>query len=222
MTEDFTANLPAVATARLPASYEAAQVALAACQKVDECKDWADRAGALASYARQSQDDALMKMAVRIKARAIRRAGELLAQIEAGQGARDAKTGGMGDHLPLRSDVRSRRRVFTLISRTQAVRIAAVPEDSFEAQVEGPTPPTLTALARQGTTPRHLIDLKGRDPGEYNRALHFVAAFSDYAREVEEADVEGALPILVEKERARLRDAIARIDAIHDRIMTRV
>ena len=220
MTEDFTANLPAVATARLPASYEAAQVALAACQKVDECKDWADRAGALASYARQSQDDALMKMAVRIKARAIRRAGELLAQIEAGQGARDAQRD-MGDHVPLRSDV-ARDAGFSPHQQTQAVRIAAVPEASFEAQVEGPTPPTLTALARQGTTPRHLIDLKGRDPGEYNRALHFVAAFSNYALAVEEVDVEGALPILVEKERARLRDAIARIDAIHDRIMTRV
>ena len=220
MTEDFTANLPAVATARLPASYEAAQVALAACQKVDECKDWADKAGALASYARQSQDDALLRMAVRIRTRALRRAGELLAQIEAGQGARDGKREA-GDHLPLRSDS-ARDAGFSPHQQKQAVRIAAVPEDSFEAQVEGPTPPTLTALARQGTTPRHLIDLKGRDPGEYNKALHFVAAFSDYAREVEEADVEGALPILVEKERARLRDAIARIDAIHDRIMTRV
>ena len=39
---------------------------------------WADKAEALASYARQSQDDELLKMAQRIKARAIRRADAAL------------------------------------------------------------------------------------------------------------------------------------------------
>lgn len=39
------------------------------------------------------------RMAQRIRARAIRRAGELLKQIEPGQGARDGKRG-EGDHTP--------------------------------------------------------------------------------------------------------------------------
>jgi hypothetical protein len=41
-----------------------------------------DKAAALASYAKQAGDDEMMKTAVRIRDRAIRRAGELLKQIE--------------------------------------------------------------------------------------------------------------------------------------------
>ena len=44
----------------------------------DECKNWSDKAAALASYARQAKDDSLRVMAVRIQARAQRRCGELL------------------------------------------------------------------------------------------------------------------------------------------------
>lgn len=73
------------ATARLPQTYESAKSALSQCVALDECKSWADKAAALASYAKQANDEELMKMATRIRDRAIRRAGELLAQIN-GQG----------------------------------------------------------------------------------------------------------------------------------------
>ncbi|WP_028714393.1 hypothetical protein [Paracoccus sp. J55] len=53
--------------------------------------------------AKQADDDQLERMAQRIRARAIRRAGELLKQIEPGQGARDGKREA-GDHPPLPSD----------------------------------------------------------------------------------------------------------------------
>ena len=59
--------------ARLPRTYEAAREALATCQDIDECKEWADKAAALASYAKQAEDETLLKMAARIKARATRR-----------------------------------------------------------------------------------------------------------------------------------------------------
>jgi len=71
------ARIP-VGRADLPERYEAATQALAECTRIDECKDWADKAQALASYARQAQDDTLEKHSIRIRARAIRRAGELL------------------------------------------------------------------------------------------------------------------------------------------------
>ena len=47
-----------------------------------------------ASYARQSEDDTLLKAVMRIKARAIERCGELLQEIPA------AKTGGAGGGAP--------------------------------------------------------------------------------------------------------------------------
>jgi len=57
---------------------EAAKTSLAQCARTDECVKWADKAAALASYAKQAGDDSLWKMAVRIRARAIERCGYLL------------------------------------------------------------------------------------------------------------------------------------------------
>ena len=213
-------SLPAVPTAQLPRVYEAAREALTTCQNVDECKDWADKAAALASYAKQSQDESLMVMAQRIKARAVRRAGELLAQIEPGQGARDGKREAV-DHPPLRSDA-AREAGFSEHQQKQAVRIASVPKEDFEAQVEAPKPATLTQLAQQGIKPRPLIDHKGRDPRDFNRALHVLGTFEAYAKELDRAEVDQALAALIDIERASLRAFINRIDAIHDRIMTRI
>ena len=76
-------EFPAISEARLPAVYETAKLALAQCTRIDECQSWADKAEAMASYARQAKDDSLRKMADRIQARAIRRCGELLRQIQA-------------------------------------------------------------------------------------------------------------------------------------------
>lgn len=214
--------LPAITPtqARLPRTYEAAREALATCQDIDECKEWADKAAALASYAKQAEDETLLKMAARIKARATRRAGELLSQIDAANGARDGKRD-TGDHAPLRSDI-AREAGMSRHQQTQAVRIAAIPEPDFERQVESPTPPTLSQLASQGIKPRPVLDLKGRDPRGFNRALHFIAVFEDYAKEVSKMDVEGGIAALIEPERARIRAAINRIDAVHDRIITRI
>ena len=63
-------NLPAginLATARLPQTYEAARTALANCARIDECKQWADRAAAIAAYVRTADDMALQDMATRIQ-----------------------------------------------------------------------------------------------------------------------------------------------------------
>lgn len=73
-----TGELVPVCDAPLPIVYERATKALAECARIDECQDWANKAKALASYARQSKDDTLRKMADRIQARAIRRCGELI------------------------------------------------------------------------------------------------------------------------------------------------
>lgn len=218
-------NLPAnisVSGASLPQTYQAAQAALAQCSQVDECKDWADKAAALASYAKQADDQELERMAQRIRARAIRRAGELLKQIEPGQGARDGKRG-EGDHTPLRREDAAREAGMSKHQQVQATRVANIPERDFEKQVDSAKPPTLSQLAAQGTKPReNIIDLKGRDPKEYNRALHYVADFEEAAAELEKQAHDLILPTLNEKERERMRSAINRIDAITDKIATRI
>ena len=79
-----------IAKAPLPVVYTAAQQALAECYAIDECKAWADKAAALESYARQSDDETLLNLAKRIKGRAIRRCGELLRDVEGAKNQHDA------------------------------------------------------------------------------------------------------------------------------------
>ncbi len=113
------------------------------------------------------------------------RAGELLKQIEPGQGARDGKREA-GDHPPLRSEM-ARDAGMSPHQAKQAVRVANVEEQVFEAQVESPKPPTLSALASQGIQrrvtppPDPQTWLKGRDKKAFNRALHFTGDITDYA-----------------------------------------
>lgn len=207
--------------ARLPQTYETAKSALANCVSIDECQTWADKAAALASYAKQADDDELMKMATRIRDRAIRRAGELLKQIQPQPGKRTdvEPSGGAPTRLQVASDAgMSRDQMHT------ALRVANVPQADFDAQVESDSPPTVTKLAEQGkkAAPSPVIDLKGRDPGAFNRSLHFIAEFEDYAKSIAKFDLDAVLPGLTSQEAARVRKAIAAIDAIHDRIITRI
>src|SRR4029077_18890845 len=81
--------VPGFSRARLPATYEAARKAISECARVDECKSWADKSAALASYARQAKDESLRIMDDRIHARAIRRCGGLLKEVPSGQGSRN-------------------------------------------------------------------------------------------------------------------------------------
>jgi hypothetical protein len=87
-------TLPSVANAKLPETYERAKTALAECSSIDECQSWADKAEALASYAKMSDDDSLRKMADRIQARALRRCGELLQQVKTATGNHLKSAGG--------------------------------------------------------------------------------------------------------------------------------
>lgn len=226
MSIQFAPKVPATvnaANARLPQTYENAKTALANCAQLDECQDWADKAAALASYAKQANDDEMMKMATRIRDRAIRRAGELLKQIEPNKGGRPSETGRDAPTSLTRKQA-AEDAGMSKDQMVQAIRVANVPQPDFDAQVESVNPPTVTALAEQGKkpAPKPVIDLKGRDPAEFNRSMHFVGAFESYQRDVEKIDVDQILPGLTDSERDRVRKAIAAIDAFHDRIITRI
>lgn len=211
------------AQAKLPQTYANAKTALYNCVTVDECQSWADKAAALASYAKQAQDEELMKMATRIKARAIRRAGELLKQIEPKRGANQNIGEGARPKVETRAEVASDAGLSSHQAK-QALRTASVPDDQFEKLVESETPPTVTKLAELGTNPtqKPFVDLKGRSPADFNKAIHFMAEFEEYARTVEAMNLEEMLPVLSPKEAARVKRCIARIDAVHDKIVTRI
>lgn len=216
--------MPSTVSAKLPQTYANAKTALYNCVTVDECMTWADKAAALASYAKQAKDDELMKMTIRIRDRAIRRAGELLKQIPPQKGTRTDIELSAGDHTKLTRKAAAEDAGLSVHQQITALRVATVPAAEFERMVESPSPPTLTALAKIGTkpAPRPAVDLKGRDPGEFNRALHFMAEFEDYAKTVSAFDLDAILPGLTPPEAARVRSAIVAIDAIHDRIITRI
>jgi hypothetical protein len=206
------ANLPAVRTARLPTVYVAAKTALAECSRIDECKDWADKAAALASYAKQAEDETLLNTAVRIQARAIKRCGELLRQIAPAPGGRpSAKPDGKPMPAPAQVSRSQAAKQAGLSSRQKntALRVANVPEDEFERRVESDKPPTVTKLAALGTkaTPRPVDMLQGRDPNEARQAAYAVGHITALAKFAAENDPEavarGQLPAL----RAGLRDA---------------
>jgi hypothetical protein len=131
--------------APLPISYTEAKAALARCDQVDEAQSWADRAAALASYARQARDRELEAMAKRIRARAVRRAGELLQNIPTCRGRRfDLRP----DHEAVGARTQAARRAGMSVSQQKtAVRLAKIPAEEFEAAVEAADPPGTMRLA---------------------------------------------------------------------------
>lgn len=210
-------SLPSVADAKLPQTYERAKTAISECSRIDECKDWADKAQALASYARQAKDDSMRKMADRIQARAIRRAGELLKQVEPATGRNLPNVSKMAG--PSRSEAAAEAGLSER-QRNTALRVANIPEQSFSEQVESDSPPTVTALAEQGK--RQAVNLNGRNPDHFNKALHFIAAFDRHLKKCREYDIEQTVSVLSDDERDRLRKLISEIDSIHDQIITRI
>jgi len=162
-------NLPAIATAKLPETYSKAREALEKCDRIDECADWANKAEALASYAKQADDRALWKMAVRIQARAIRRCGELLKEIVPAKGGRPF-------HAPTRSGAGPSRGAaaslagLSIRQRKTALRVANIPAADFTAVVESDDPPTVTQLAEAGKKPKPILDVGDRKPEEIRLA----------------------------------------------------
>lgn len=199
--------------AQLPQRYEAARNAIAECERIDECKNWADKAAALASYARQAKDDSLRVMAVRIQARAERRCGELLKQVPRADEA--TRYGRVGTDPPVTRTQAATDAGLSDRQRKNALRIANIPAEDFERQVESPTPPTITALAEQGRLSRASIP----DPGEELlkatcRALWDFANFSDAHDPTDAARTFGADDVEM------ARRCVASLDGWLDRFVT--
>lgn len=202
-----------IPNARLPVVYERAREALSECSRVDECKDWADKALALSSYARQAQDDSLEKLAMRIRARAIRRAGELLRTFD-GRDGRNLPDAKRGTGSPFSRSDAAESAGMSGDQRKQAVRVARIPEAEFDAMVESDDPPSVTKLAAAGRRAR-----SEKKPDGFQQATAALGALDRFAKFCAQNDPElvagGVLPDEVEAAR---RDVSA-IDAWLDRFV---
>ena len=215
-------NLPTLAeTARanFPAMYEAARRAVELCNSTDEVKGWADKHAALAAYARMRDDRDLHNYALRIQLRAERRYGQLHKQLfpnrskenlvqnrpvagDARQegdllSANAAKNAGCSRQEGNRPSVNgvqaATRAGVTEHHLKTALRIAAVPEEDFNRQVDSANPPTKTQLAEQGRVRRVLEpDPTGERFKAACAALHQFATFCDMHDATETARTFGA------------------------------
>jgi len=211
-------NLPAVNSARLPASYEAAKNALAECSHVDECQAWADKAEAIASYAKQAKDETLRKYADRIQARAIRRCGELLKQIPSHQGANlpnvTAPSGPSRTQAAYDAGLSERQKV-------TALRVASIPEQEFHDAVEAEIPPTVTQLAERGKQTR-LVDLGDIPAADYARATEAQGTLRRFAEYCERNPADRIARAFKPHEISQLRSYVGIVDAWLDRFVTQL
>jgi hypothetical protein len=118
----------------LPEKYKAAKAALLECWRVDEIKDISDKHTAIAVYAKQAKDKALLYYAERIKLRAYARIGELLNEIQdhKERGAHAKKNGIYAQNIKL------------------SCEIANVPPKVRDKLIDATPPPNLTKLASYG------------------------------------------------------------------------
>jgi hypothetical protein len=152
----------------LPAFYSDAKRALAACASLDEVRNWSNKATALIAYARMAQDDEVMIYAVKIRARALRRLGELLLEVEPQPGARtDLEPEDAGvPRLRTRKQAAEDARIPDRLSKN-AIRIASIPEPQFQQLVEDAQVRTIEALAKHGRTQRKPVEPEGELSAEH-------------------------------------------------------
>ena len=222
--------LPDTSDVPLPQRYEAARTALAECDRIDECQDWADKMAALKVYARQAEDKTLLDMATRIHARAVRRQGELLNQYPPAR-----PEDNLVQHRGAAADPSVNSTTCAPVTRTQAAteaglserqrktaqRVARMPAAAFESQVEGPRPPSVTQLAHQGTAPAVRRDDE-RPPAtrvEYETptACEVIERFVFFCGQNEPSTLARACSA---KDAATIRHCISKLDRWLDRVLT--
>lgn len=236
-----------VRQAKLPELYEKAKRSLEECAKIDECKEWANKSHAMASYAKQAADKSWLRLSKQVLARAVRRYGELLAEIEPGKAGRQEEIkagaglnlhtvvldgGGRSRTMATEEDNVGNPGVLTdlepkagaghggvvtpvtpknsPVTRKEAgaqaglsdrqiktgLRVASIPKEEFERQIESEDVPSITALAAQGTAHRESWDRFGSQD-----CTKLVALLKHFLRELLPLDLGRAVAGLRVEER---------------------
>jgi hypothetical protein len=170
----------------------------------------------MASYARQSGDVELRRMADRIQARALDRCRELLRQIPTSPGGRPSnEIKGLKTTLPGQSSFSPRTRAIENAGMSEhqayaALAINGIPRPQFEELVEAAEPPTAKKLAEIGRKKRKrpLLDLGARTPKEFAAATDLIGLIDDFVRESKAINLPIALRGCEENERRKLSSGI--------------
>lgn len=130
--------------------YDAMCTAIAAAYAVDEVKDIRDKARAIETYARQAKNVEAERQACEIRLRAERKCGELLRERDKAKGGQPYQSGhvtGSGEPKPL-DDLGITRN-----QSSQWQKLAAVPPDLFEQELQRERPTTNGIIAAHAPPP---------------------------------------------------------------------
>lgn len=211
-----------VVNASLPAKYEAATLAISECERIDECKDWADKSAALASYAKQSGDKTLENAAMRIRARAVRRCGELLKEVEAQKGG-DRKS--KDRERPFDRAQAAAGAGMSPRQAKDAIRVANLSGEFFESQIESEEPPTISELAEQGKKPINGIPLYeklGMTKEQFQAGTQFIGAVSSFLDATNKYSVEDITEGTRPEERRKLRADLQKIEKFTSKLISKL
>lgn len=154
--------------------YDAMCSAIAAAYTVDEVKEIHDKALAIEAYARQAKNTEAERQACEIRLRAERRAGQMLGEMNKAKGGGDQRS----DHRSHDARGGPQPLADIGISHTQSSRwqkLAAIPEDQFEATFARSEKPSTTGLIAEHAKPKQ----RSVDP----RALWLWGRLLDFERQ---------------------------------------
>ena len=135
--------------------YDTMVNAIAECARVDEVKDIRDKAAALEAYYRQARNLEAERQAANVRLRAERRAGELLKELARAEPEQRSVNGRAGNNVNGDDEIKSPYASALSdsgMSRQTAHQYQAqanVPEQEFNAVLEGPSKPSRAAIIRQ-------------------------------------------------------------------------
>ena len=137
-------------------------------------------------------------VARRIRARAIRRCGELLIEVPRGNagGRPDPESAPADSTMPPQPPGRmiaAEKAGLTRHQANDAIRVAKIPEAEFEERVETPRPPGIRQLV-DNTKRAERSHLGGRDPKDFQAATTLMGIFRHVTLQAQSFDLEAAFP----------------------------